>query len=486
MSAAPAISYQGDYAVVVDGPTAVDLGSTEEYTGTAYDPQGAVIGEVTFSRTFNTPGLVEVRRQMTITKPNGSKQTLYGALAVMVSSPGGAGGGSAEPVPEGAYFTNPSTQTSNIRDVTVDFINSASSEILVAAYTIESQEVADALMAAAKRLGSGKVKLVVEERNCADPDKKALYDALKSAGVQIVSDGSASGSLMHNKFVVVDGGKILTGSTNFTSTQFTSDANNSIVLADAGLAGAYAAEFNEMFSGKFDGDKSDNTSHTFTVKVRDGSGKININTASAGELASLPGIGVTAAQNIVNYREANGPFSSVQQLDKVPGIGSATVAKVAPLATTTGSGGSRDVPVESYFTPSDGVKEHLLDVINGAQKSIAFSVFTFTDPDIAAALEAAKARGVKIQGVFDAWQTKSSYSQYDDLLNAGVAVKKDGYSSLNHSKYLVADGSTVVTGSFNWTDAANGENDENILILRDATIASQYTGNFNLAYAAGQ
>lgn len=485
-SLAPAL-YQGDYAVVVGGPTEVVLGSTQSFTGKAYDPQGNLLSEVTFSRTFNTPGLVTVTRQMTVYGKDGSKHVLSGTLEVLVKSQQSPATTDTQPdAPEGAYFTNPKQSSSDVTNVTIDVINSASSEILMAAYTIESQEVADALIAAAKRLGAGKVKIVVEEKNYKDPDNQSLFNSLKSAGIQIVSDGTKSGSLMHNKFVVVDRETVLSGSTNFTTQQLTNDANNSLILNDAKLAGAYAAEFNEMFGGNFDGSKSDNTQHEFIVKVGGSSGKININTASAQELAGLPGVGPAIAQKIVSYRETNGPFQSVDDLDNVPGIGPSTVTKVAPLVSTTGAGKPRDVPVEAYFTPSDQVKEHLLNVIGAAKTSIAFSIFTFSDPDIADALKAAKARGVQVHGVFDAWQTTSVYSQYDDLLNAGVDVKKDGFTSLNHSKYLVADGSTVVTGSYNWTGAANGENDENLLIIKDASIASQYSDNFDLSYASAK
>lgn len=480
--------YQGDYALVVDGPTEVELNSTEEFTGKAYDPKGNLVKEVTFSRTFNTPGLVKVTRQMTVYAPDGTKHVLTGTLDVLVKSPGagGADGGGTESGPEGVYFTDPKNSSSDVANVTVEAIESATSEILMAAYTIESQEVVDALIAAAKKLGPGKVKLVVEEKLYQDPDNKALYDSLKAAGVQIVSDGTKSGALMHNKFVVIDRETVLSGSTNFTASQLTKDANNTLILNDADLAQAYATEFNEMFNGEFDGGKTDNTQHEFVVQVG-GSGKVNINTASAAELAGLPEIGPTTAQKIVSYREANGPFQSVQDLDNVPGIGSATISKISPLVSTTGGGGApRDVPVELYFTPSDQVEDQLINVINNAKSSISFSIFTFTDPDIAAALDAARARGVKVQGVFDAWQANSSYSQYDDLLNAGMDVKKDGFTALNHSKYLVADGSTVVTGSYNWTSAAGGENDENLLIIKDETIASQYTDNFNSSYASAK
>lgn len=60
---------------------------------------------------------------------------------------------------------------------------------------------------------------------------------------------------------------------------------------------------------------------------------ININTATAAELTALPGVGDVIAGRIVDYRTANGPFQSVDELDKVKGIGSATLEKIRPYAT---------------------------------------------------------------------------------------------------------------------------------------------------------
>ena len=56
-------------------------------------------------------------------------------------------------------------------------------------------------------------------------------------------------------------------------------------------------------------------------------GKININTADAAALDALPGIGPSYAQKIVEYRQAHGPFTSIDQLTDVTGIGPATLAK---------------------------------------------------------------------------------------------------------------------------------------------------------------
>jgi competence protein ComEA len=60
---------------------------------------------------------------------------------------------------------------------------------------------------------------------------------------------------------------------------------------------------------------------------------ININTATQSELESLPGIGPVTAERIIAYREDNGPFASIEDIDKVPGIGPAKFDQVKDLIT---------------------------------------------------------------------------------------------------------------------------------------------------------
>jgi competence protein ComEA len=60
-------------------------------------------------------------------------------------------------------------------------------------------------------------------------------------------------------------------------------------------------------------------------------GRINLNTATQAELESLPGIGPVIAKRIVEYREANGPYQSIEDLLKVEGVGPALVDKIRDL-----------------------------------------------------------------------------------------------------------------------------------------------------------
>ena len=63
---------------------------------------------------------------------------------------------------------------------------------------------------------------------------------------------------------------------------------------------------------------------------------VNINTATKEELTTLKGVGEKRAQEIINYRTKNGPFKTVDDLEKVPGIGPGIMKQIRSEVTTTG------------------------------------------------------------------------------------------------------------------------------------------------------
>jgi phosphatidylserine/phosphatidylglycerophosphate/cardiolipin synthase-like enzyme len=83
-----------------------------------------------------------------------------------------------------------------------------------------------------------------------------------------------------------------------------------------------------------------------------------------------------------------------------------------------------------------------------------------------------------VQVIFDKSQRTEKYSSADFLANQGVPTMIDASHAISHNKVMVIDGETVLTGSFNFTKAAQEKNAENLLIIRDPALASQYTQNW--------
>jgi phosphatidylserine/phosphatidylglycerophosphate/cardiolipin synthase-like enzyme len=156
--------------------------------------------------------------------------------------------------------------------------------------------------------------------------------------------------------------------------------------------------------------------------------------------------------------------------DKTPGTPNPTV-------TVNGS------QIEVYFSPEDGVLEHILNAVNAARESIYFMAYSFTTDELAKAMiECAKA-GVTVRGVFDQDQYHSNAgTEYDTLHSAGIDVWLDGNPRLMHHKVIIIDQKVVITGSYNFSNNAEYYNDENTLIIHNQDIAALYTKEFQQIY----
>lgn len=141
-----------------------------------------------------------------------------------------------------------------------------------------------------------------------------------------------------------------------------------------------------------------------------------------------------------------------------------------------------DMLVESYFCPEDECEERISHLISKANSSIHFMVFSFTSKTIADAI--LYNANAKTMGVFDSSQAGSKYSQYHRLSGFGVFVKKDKGKGKLHHKVFIIDNETVITGSYNPTGSGSNNNDENILVVHDKTIARMYLDEFNRLFDA--
>ena len=129
--------------------------------------------------------------------------------------------------------------------------------------------------------------------------------------------------------------------------------------------------------------------------------------------------------------------------------------------------------------------------IDAAQSSFRVQAYRLTSRPILAALSAAKRRGVDVAAILDKTQDRQGeergrYSSAVYLARAGVPVWIDTAPAIAHSKIIVIDGKRVITGSFNFTKAADTRNAENVLVVDSPTVAGWYAANWEERRAASR
>ena len=135
-------------------------------------------------------------------------------------------------------------------------------------------------------------------------------------------------------------------------------------------------------------------------------------------------------------------------------------------------------PAENYFAAEDDVADKILPHLQAAKRSIDFMAFSFTSDEIGAAVRERGAAGVTVRGVFETTGSQTQYSEFKPMQAAGLEVYTDGSPYVMHHKVFIIDGETVIFGSYNFSDNADTQNDENLLIIRDENLAQQFTAEF--------
>jgi phosphatidylserine/phosphatidylglycerophosphate/cardiolipin synthase-like enzyme len=131
-----------------------------------------------------------------------------------------------------------------------------------------------------------------------------------------------------------------------------------------------------------------------------------------------------------------------------------------------------------YFTPGDQTTAALVNELNSAKRVIQVQAYSFTSAPIAKALVDAKRRGVDVIAILDRSNMSSQYSSADFLTHGSVSTYIDAKHAIAHNKVMIIDDETLVTGSFNFTKAAQENNAENLLIVHDKTLAQKYQTNW--------
>ena len=143
--------------------------------------------------------------------------------------------------------------------------------------------------------------------------------------------------------------------------------------------------------------------------------------------------------------------------------------------------------VETFFSPDDGVADHLYEILADATDSIYFMAFSFTTDDLGEVIRAQAENGLDVAGVMEEQQVNSNIgTEYDLFKQAGLKVFLDGNEGQMHHKTMIIDGQIVVTGSYNFSRSAETRNDENLIVIYNKQIADFFMGEFQRIYTQSQ
>jgi phosphatidylserine/phosphatidylglycerophosphate/cardiolipin synthase-like enzyme len=176
------------------------------------------------------------------------------------------------------------------------------------------------------------------------------------------------------------------------------------------------------------------------------------------------------------------------------GRGAAARTLVVALALSVAPAADADAPtphryaaagtVEIAFTPGDAVDNLIVAAIDRAQTEVLVHAYTFTHRKIAQALINARRRGVAVAVLADREQARAvPQNVLAQLASGGIEVWLDGNFAAAHNKVIVIDAglphATTITGSYNFTLAAQRSNAENIVVLHDnEPVARAYRDNW--------
>ena len=138
----------------------------------------------------------------------------------------------------------------------------------------------------------------------------------------------------------------------------------------------------------------------------------------------------------------------------------------------------KDTSIQVYFSPDGGCTDAINKALGQARQEILVQAYSFTSAPIAKALLEAHKRGVKVQVILDKSQKTQKYSSATFLKNSRIPTFIDDKHAIAHNKIMIIDREIVITGSFNFTKAAEEKNAENLLIIRDKGLAKVYIENW--------
>jgi phosphatidylserine/phosphatidylglycerophosphate/cardiolipin synthase-like enzyme len=125
-----------------------------------------------------------------------------------------------------------------------------------------------------------------------------------------------------------------------------------------------------------------------------------------------------------------------------------------------------DVKATAAFSPRGEAQALIVSAIGSAHQAIRVQAYGFSNPAILAALAEAKRRGVDVKVILDKSDVRGRGKGAAYVTAAGIPVWIDYRPAIAHNKVIIIDGEDLITGSFNFTEAAQEKNAENVLYLQ--------------------
>jgi phosphatidylserine/phosphatidylglycerophosphate/cardiolipin synthase-like enzyme len=129
------------------------------------------------------------------------------------------------------------------------------------------------------------------------------------------------------------------------------------------------------------------------------------------------------------------------------------------------------------FSPDEKCTAVIVEKINNAKSEILVQAYSFTSAPVAKALLTAHKNGVIVEAILDKSNKTGKYSSATFIANQGIPVFIDSQHPIAHNKIIIIDGKTVITGSFNFTKAAE-KNAENVLVINSDELTKTYSENW--------
>jgi len=133
---------------------------------------------------------------------------------------------------------------------------------------------------------------------------------------------------------------------------------------------------------------------------------------------------------------------------------------------------------QACFTPGQACLPLIQQALAAAQQTIHLQAYTFTQKKMTDSLLQAAKRGVKVIVILDKSQRTARFSQYPVLKASSIAVFFDTKPAIAHNKVIIIDNKILITGSYNFSQAAETKNAENLLIIHSPELAALYETNF--------